>query len=136
VKRLEFRKPDQGKPMARFLVHRHTTGRTHFDLRLIRDGSVRSWSLLKEPPERKGERRLAIEREAMSLEQIEKPRINEDAFGPGRARIWDGGEAEIMVAEAERLVFVLAGTKLAGRYELKHMNWYPGNRWLLQKSGV
>jgi len=35
----------------------------HFDLRLIDNDLLRSWSLLKQPPLKTGERRLAIERE-------------------------------------------------------------------------
>lgn len=121
--------------MARFLVHRHTAGRRHFDLRLVQDDLVRSWSMLKEPPERKGERRLAIEREALSVEEIGRPRIEEEAFGSGRAQVWDRGDATIAASSPERLVLTLAGARLTGRYELRRMRWYPGNRWLLEKSG-
>jgi hypothetical protein len=121
--------------MARFLVHRHTAGRPHFDLRLIQGDLVRSFSMLKEPPARKGERRLAIEREALSVEEISRPRIGEEAFGSGKAQVWDGGEATITAASPAHLVLILEGAKLAGRYELRRMRWYPGNRWLLEKSG-
>lgn len=121
--------------MAKFLVHRHATGRGHFDLRLIQDDVVRSWSLLKEPPSRTGERRLAIERERLSVEKINRPFLEEEAFGTGRARAWDRGEVTITVVTPERLVMVFAGAKMKGRYELRRMRWYPGNRWLLEKSG-
>jgi hypothetical protein len=121
--------------MARFLVHWHTAGRPHFDLRLIQGDHVRSFSMLKEPPRRKGERRLAIEREALSVEEISRPRIGEEAFGFGKARVWDGGEATIAAATPTHLVVIFEGAKLVGRYELRRMRWYPGNRWLLEKSG-
>ena len=121
--------------MARFLVHRHTAGRPHFDLRLIQGDLVRSFSMLKEPPRRRGERRLAIEREALSIEEISRPRIGEKAFGSGKAQVWDGGEATITAATPAHLLLDLEGAKLAGRYELRRMRWYPGNRWLLEKSG-
>jgi bifunctional non-homologous end joining protein LigD len=121
--------------MARFLVHCHTAGRRHFDLRLIQDDRVRSWSMLKEPPEQKGERRLAIEREALSVDEIGRPRIEEEAFGAGRVRVWDGGEVTVLAATPERLTLIFAGARLAGRYELRRTRWYPGNRWLFEKSG-
>jgi DNA ligase D-like protein (predicted 3'-phosphoesterase) len=121
--------------MAKFLVHRHATGRGHFDLRLIQDDVVRSWSLLREPPLRTRKRRLAVEREQLSVEEISRPFLEEEAFGTGRARIWDRGEVAITVVTPERLVLVFAGNKMTGRYELRRMRWYPGNRWLLEKSG-
>jgi bifunctional non-homologous end joining protein LigD len=121
--------------MASFLVQSHAAGRRHYDIRLVQDDQIRSWSLLKEPPSRKGERRLAVERESLSAEQISHPFIEEDAFGTGRARVWDSGEAVISLESPGRLVLLLEGNKLRGRYELRRMRWYPGNRWLMEKSG-
>ncbi len=120
--------------MTRFLVHCHTAGRRHFDLRLIKDKQVRSWSMLREPPVRAKDRRLAIEREELSMEDVDGPRIEEEAFGVGRARVWDSGEVSVVEAAPGRLVLSFAGEKLNGRYELRQMRWYPGNRWLLEKS--
>jgi hypothetical protein len=121
--------------MAKFLVHRHATGRGHFDLRLIQDEGVRSWSLLREPPLRTGKKRLAVEREQLSVEEIGRPFLEEEAFGTGRARIWDRGDVTITAVTPERLEMVFAGEKMTGRYQLRRMRWYPGNRWLLEKSG-
>jgi bifunctional non-homologous end joining protein LigD len=121
--------------MASFVVHRHTAGRRHFDLRLIQeDNLMRSWSLLKEPPTQKGEKRLAVERESLSVEQISHPIIEEESFGIGRARVWDSGEVVITAVLSDRLMLKFKGDKLRGRYELRLMRWYPGNRWLLEKS--
>ena len=83
----------------------------------------------------KGERRLAVERESLSAEQISRPFIEEDAFGTGRAHVWDSGEAVINLESHGRLVLLLTGSKLRGHYELRRMRWYPGNRWLMEKSG-
>jgi bifunctional non-homologous end joining protein LigD len=121
--------------MAKFLVHRHATGRVHFDLHLIQNKVVRSWSLLKEPPLRTGKGRLAVERERLSVEEISRPILKEEAFGTGRARIWDRGEVTLRIVTPERLVMLFAGDKMKGRYQLRRMHWYPGNRWLLEKSG-
>ena len=120
--------------MANFVVHRHTAGRRHFDLRLIEAERIRSWSLLKEPPTHKGEKRLAVERESMSAEQISRPIIEEESFGAGRALVWDQGMVSIAAVLPGRLVLNFQGEKLCGRYELRRMRWYPGNRWLLEKS--
>ena len=119
----------------RFLVHSHAAGRRHFDLRLVQNDQVRSWSMLKEPPLHAKDKRLAIEREELSIEEVGRRKIEEEAFGAGRARIWDAGEVTGVVAEPKRLVLAFAGEKLRGRYELRRMHWYPGNHWLLEKSG-
>lgn len=123
--------------MAKFLVHRHSTGRIHYDLRLVpdQDDVVRSWSLLKEPPLRVGERRLAIEREQLAAGEITRRYISEEAFGTGKAQLWDGGEVHIKAVSPERLVLIFKGGKMTGHYELRRMRWYPGNRWMLEKSG-
>jgi hypothetical protein len=89
---------------------------------------------LKEPPLLAAIRRLAIEREQLSAEQINQPFIVEEAFGSGKVRIWDSGEVTIDARAPERMVLEFAGTKMAGRYELRRMRWYPGNRWMLEKS--
>jgi len=119
--------------VPRFVVHQHKTGRSHFDLRIEQNGILRSWSLLKEPPRRPGERRLAIERESFSLDSIESKNFEEEAFGMGRVSSWDRGEVTIEVASARLLVVTLTGEKVSGKYEFQRMRWYPGNRWLLTK---
>ncbi len=122
--------------VARFLVHRHATGRSHYDLRVIQDldGLVRSWSLLKEPPVHSGERRLAIEREGLTAAEIRRRHVSEEAFGTGKVHVWDQGEAVIHSVSPERLVLTFQGDKMVGRYEMRRTNWYPGNRWMLEKS--
>ncbi len=116
------------------MVHRHKTGRTHYDLRIIHAGVLRSWSLLKEPPARRGERRLAVEREKFTAESIKSKSFEEEAFGRGRVEIWDEGEAEVKAESPKCLSLVFRGIRLSGEYELRRMRWYPGNRWLLKKT--
>ncbi|MBP1609180.1 MAG: 3'-phosphoesterase [Acidobacteria bacterium] len=119
---------------SRFVVHHHKTGRSHFDLRMIEDGILRSWSLLRQPPQQKGERRLAIERESFAPQAMDAKGFMESAFGPGKVRVWDEGEVEIMADSARLVNLVFRGKKLQGRYELSRMRWYPGNHWILKKT--
>ena len=119
---------------SRFVFHQHKTGRRHFDLRLLQENALRTWSLLQEPPRRIGQRRLAIERETFSVEVMQQNSFNEEAFGEGPVYVWDEGEVEITPLSARRLNLVFHGAKIAGRYRLRRMVWYPGNHWLLEKE--
>ena len=120
----------------RFVVHHHKTEKPHYDLRLIQNDVLRSWSLLREPPRKHGEKRLAIERESFAAEAANCKRFDEEAFGVGNVYAWDKGEVAIADASAKHLVLDFIGARLLGRYELKRMRWYPGNRWLLQKMAT
>ena len=119
---------------SRFVVHRHKTGRSHFDLRLIQNEVLRCWSLLREPPCRNGEKRLAIERESFEAGAMSAGAFSEEAFGEGRVHTWDLGEVEISAASPREICLVFRGEKLTGVYRLRRMRWYPGNRWLLEKT--
>jgi DNA ligase D-like protein (predicted 3'-phosphoesterase) len=117
-----------------FVVHRHRTGRVHYDLRILfPDGALRSWSLLKEPPTRGGEKRLAVERESFPPQAAVARSIEERAFGHGKVSVWDEGEADIAMPSEGVLTFSFRGKRLAGPFELRRMKWYPGNHWLLTK---
>ena len=102
-------------------------------MRIIQNGILRSWSLLREPPRREGERRLAIERESFTADSINSQKFEEEAFGLGRVSPWDQGEAQFEIASARLLVVSFAGEKVSGKYEFRRMRWYPGNRWILTK---
>jgi DNA ligase D-like protein (predicted 3'-phosphoesterase) len=121
---------------SRFVIHQHKTGRSHYDLRIVQKGMLRSWSLLKEPPLRPGERRLAVERENFSVESLNSKKFEEEAFGQGRIIVWDEGGVEVKVASPRTLVIRLMGNKVMGTYEFRKMIWYPGNRWLLTKLRI
>jgi hypothetical protein len=94
---------------------------------------LRSWSLLKEPPRRDGERRLAIERESFPVESIGSKHFEEEAFGSGRVIVWDEGEVKVKVVSSRVLALAFTGGKMMGVYEFRRMLWYPGNRWIFTK---
>jgi DNA ligase D-like protein (predicted 3'-phosphoesterase) len=120
--------------LSRFVVHQHKTGRTHFDLRIICRGVLRSWSLLREPPKKTGERRLAIERESYTAVSINSRSFEEDAFGAGRVHEWDSGDVEIRELSDEHLILTFYGARMDGDYEILRTKWYPGNRWMLTRK--
>jgi bifunctional non-homologous end joining protein LigD len=118
---------------SRFVIHQHKAGRKHFDLRVVQNDILRSWSLLKEMPRRPGEKNLAIERESHPAASIDMPVFEEEAFGKGRVISWDEGTVDVHVVSPICLILEFAGGKISGKFELRRMNWYPGNRWLLKK---
>jgi hypothetical protein len=126
-------KPPIRYMLSRFVVHQHRTGRTHFDLRIIQNNILRSWSLLRELPRHRGEKRLAIERESFTSESIGSQAFEEEAFGLGRVRAWDKGDVDIRIVSPKHIILVFYGEKVSGKYEIRRMRWYPGNRWLLKK---
>jgi len=98
-------------------------------------GVLRSWSLLREPPQGKGEKRLAIERESYTAVSINSRTFEEEAFGVGKVRAWDVGDADIRELSTEHLVLTFNGIRMSGDYKIRRMHWYPGNRWILTKLG-
>jgi bifunctional non-homologous end joining protein LigD len=102
--------------ISRFVVHQHRAGRPHYDLRIVLDGLLRSWSLLKTPPLRSGERRLAIERESFPPDSIHDGDFEEEAFGKGPVSAWDQGEVEVRVQSPRHLVLALKGGRISGDY--------------------
>jgi hypothetical protein len=119
--------------ISRFKVHRHKTGRSHYDLRVVDNELLRSWSLLKQPPLKAGERRLAIERETRAAAAIDQNRFSEEAFGEGGVYTWDEGEVLVSGPAGDRIILDFQGSRLSGRYEIRRMRWYPGNRWIMLK---
>jgi len=119
--------------ITRFVIHHHKTARPHYDLRILQDGRLRSWSMLRQPPRQGGEKRLAVERESFPVEAVSSPVFEEEAFGRGRVFIWDEGEMEIRPETPADLRVHFAGLKLTGTYRLRRMRWYPGNRWILSR---
>lgn len=109
--------------MAIFVVHEHHASHLHWDLRLEMDGVLKSWAVPKEPPTETGVRRLAVEVEDHDLEYADFEGVIEEGYGAGEVKIWDRGEYEIESRKAHKIVVVLKGKKLNGRYVLLLPEW-------------
>jgi bifunctional non-homologous end joining protein LigD len=104
---------------ARFVVHEHHARRLHWDLRLERDGVLVSWAVPNGIPEDPNENRKAIHVEDHPLSYIDfEGEIPEGSYGAGRVLIWDRGVYEPEKLEEGKLVVVLHGRRLRGRYAL------------------
>jgi len=118
-----------------FVVQEHHARRLHYDLRLERDGVLKSWAVPKGPPEKSGIKRLAVKVEDHPREYGEfEGSIPEGQYGAGTVRIWDKGVYEPLVWEEDKIEFLLQGERLSGRYVLVRLKKTGENDWLLLKA--
>jgi DNA ligase D-like protein (predicted 3'-phosphoesterase) len=117
-----------------FVVHEHDASHLHYDLRLEIGGVLRSWAVPKEPPEKEGVKRLAIQTEDHPLEYADfEGTIPEGMYGAGAVRIWDRGEFRLEEETGDRLLFELKGKRLTGRYALIKTKFKGKDSWLFFK---
>ena len=100
-----------------YVIQKHQATRLHWDLRLERDGVLKSWAVPKEPPTKPGERRLAVEVEDHPLEYGSfAGEIPEGGYGAGTVEIWDRGHFTPIKWEENEIVIEIHGEKLQGQY--------------------
>jgi bifunctional non-homologous end joining protein LigD len=115
----------------RFVVQEHWATTHHFDFRLEMDGVLKSWAVPKGLPEKRGEKRLAVQVDDHELSYIDFEGEIEEGYGKGRVKIYDSGEYELHDKKDKKLVFTLNGSILKDKYRLLH--WKEKN-WLIFKS--
>ena len=117
-----------------FVVHEHDASHLHYDLRLSIGGVLRSWAVPKEPPDKEGVKRFAIQTEDHPLEYADfEGRIPEGMYGAGTVRIWDKGEFSLEKETSEELIFELRGRRLSGKYALIKTKFRGKDSWLFFK---
>ncbi len=119
-----------------FVIHEHHARRLHYDLRLEKDGVLKSWAVPKGPPEKSGDRRLAVQVEDHPLEYGRfEGTIPEGQYGAGTVKIWDRGFYEPLVWKDDKIEFIIKGEKMEGRYVLVKFKKAEKNNWLFFKAG-
>lgn len=100
-----------------YVIQRHDARNLHWDLRLEREGVLVSWAIPKEPPQRKGTRRLAIQTENHPIDYASfAGTIPEGEYGAGIVDVWDRGTYQTEKWEANEIIVIIDGGKLKGRY--------------------
>lgn len=120
----------------RFVVHEHHASRLHFDLRLEKDGVLKSWAISKGPSMNPADKRLAMMVEDHPLDYITfRGEIAEGNYGAGEVEIWDSGTYEMLEDELENGKFVanLMGVKLRGEFHFVRLK-DKKDEWLLIKG--
>jgi bifunctional non-homologous end joining protein LigD len=112
-----------------FVVQEHHTPRgragerVHWDLRLERDGVLKSWAVPKGPPLVPDENRLAVPTEDHPLEYASfAGTIAAGEYGGGEVTIWDAGHYETEKWDSRHIIVTFAGERLTGRYVLFPLN--------------
>jgi bifunctional non-homologous end joining protein LigD len=118
-----------------FVVQEHHARRLHYDLRLQKEGVLKSWAVPKGVPEKPGEKRLAVETEDHPYDYSKfEGTIPKGQYGAGTVKIWDHGKFEPILWEQDKIEFILAGNRLKGRYVLAKYKRAGEKQWLLLKT--
>jgi bifunctional non-homologous end joining protein LigD len=125
--------PPAGRALPRgdddtFVVQEHHTPRgrapghgerVHWDLRLERDGVLKSWAVPKGPPLVPDENRLAVPTEDHPLEYASfSGTIAAGEYGGGQVSIWDAGHYAAEKWDDRHIIVRFDGSRLTGRYVL------------------
>jgi len=117
-----------------FVVQEHHARRLHYDLRLEKQGVLKSWAVPKGIPQRTGDKRLAVQTEDHPLEySVFEGAIPEGQYGAGTVTIWDKGSYDAKVWEDDKIEFMLNGEKLQGMFVLTRLKKAGPKDWLLMK---
>ena len=119
----------------RFVIHKHQSKKLHYDLRLERDGVLKSWALPKGPPAKPGEKRLAIMTEDHPLEyRTFEGTIPPGEYGAGTVAIWDKGIYETLKWGSDKIECRFKGEQIEGKYVLLKFLKAGEKDWLFFKT--
>jgi len=93
---------------------------------------LKSWAVPKGIPTEEGTKHLAVQVEDHDLDYANFEGTIPEGYGKGKVEIWDKGTFEVESRKPEKIVFVLHGKKLKGRYTI--LKFRPGKEWLLFKA--
>ena len=119
-----------------FVVQEHHAHHLHWDLRLERDGVLKSWAVPKGVPEAAGEKHLAVAVEDHPLDYGHfEGEIPAGEYGAGTVSIWDNGSYDTVHWDDDKIEVVLHGKRLNGRYALIRFKRAGKNEWLVFRAG-
>jgi len=98
------------------------------------DGVAKSWAVPKEPLLEPRMRRLAIQVEDHTIEDMDHEDLTKErTLRSGRVETWDQGTYELLGRDEDKLLLRFNGTRLNGIYSLIQVRRWKGNNWLLTK---
>ncbi len=142
-------KDKSGPQPRRFIIQKHAASHLHYDFRLELDGVLKSWAVPKGPSMNPKDKRLAMQVEDHPVEYGDfEGIIPEGEYGGGTVMLWDIGEWEPLLPDADPIAELesgsmkirLKGQRLTGGFALILMKGgkYSGDKekrsWLLIKE--
>lgn len=136
-KKRSFEKTPEPKPRViaskgnSFVIHRHHASRLHYDLRLERDGALKSWAVPKGLPQRPGIKRLAVAVEDHPLSYLAfEGKIPKGEYGGGDVWVFALGTYEITKEKKNGFYFRLNSRELNAEYR----TYSTGDKnWLVER---
>lgn len=143
VKKRDFTKTPEPKASIKsgknpiFVVQEHDARRLHYDLRLEKNGVLKSWAVPKGIPLSEGIKRLAVKTEDHPLDYANfEGTIPEGQYGAGTVKVWDSGHFSIKNWESDKIEVTFDGKRLEGKYILVRLKKSNQKNWLLFKVGA
>ena len=114
-----------------FGVQRHDAHRAglHYDLRLERDGVLKSWSIPKGMPTDK--RHLAIETPDHKMSWLDFEGEIKEGYGAGSVKLDSKSTFKTISYKPKKWVFYVNSGKYQGKYTLVH---WKDNKWLISRN--
>ena len=114
-----------------FVVHRHHASRLHYDLRLERNGVLKSWAVPKGLPPRPGIKRLAVSVEDHPLDYINfEGAIPKGEYGGGMMWKFAQGRYQTTKEKEDGFYFRLQSREVNAEYRVHRTK---ENQWLLER---
>ncbi len=114
-----------------FVVHRHHASRLHYDLRLEKDGVLKSWAVPRGLPPHPGVKRLAVQTEDHPMEYLKFDGvIPKGQYGAGEMWIYASGKYQITKDKKDGFYFRLSSKEITGEYRIHNMK---AKEWLLER---
>ena len=114
-----------------FVVHRHHASRLHYDLRLEKDGVLKSWAVPKGLPPRPGIKRLAVATEDHPLEYLNfEGTIPKGEYGGGDMWIFARGKYEFTKVKKDGFYVRLKSKELNAEYRTYNTR---ENEWIIER---
>ena len=121
--------------MPRFVIQEHHARTHHFDLRLEKDGVLKSWAVPKGLPDQPKIKRLAIQVDdhELSFGSFEGE-IPKGHYGAGQITVWDHGDYEAGEWTDDLITVTLYGNRLSGEFHLVRFKHGKPDEWLIFMS--
>jgi bifunctional non-homologous end joining protein LigD len=102
-----------------FVVHRHHATNLHYDLRLEKDGVLKSWAVPKGLPPHPGVKRLAVQTEDHPMKYLTfDGTIPKGQYGGGEMWIYALGKYQITKDKKDGFYFRLSSKEVSGEYRI------------------